>query len=101
MVRSAEREEVPGFALIVKATLPEPFPDPVTVTHEALDELVQLHPAAVVTVIVPVPPVACAMTPVGETETEHVVPLSDNVNCLPAIVSVTVLALVPVFAAAE
>lgn len=81
-------------------TLPEPVPDPVTVTHDAFDELVQLQPAVVVTVIVPVPPAGSAVTSVGETVTEHVEPDSFTVNDFPAIVSVALLEVVPAFAAA-
>jgi len=81
-------------------TLPGPLPDPLTLTHVAFDELVQAHPAVVVTVSVPVPPAGGAEMPVGETETEHVVPDSVTVYDLPAIVSVAVLDVVPVFAAA-
>jgi hypothetical protein len=81
-------------------TLPEPVPEPVTVTHGAFDELVQLQPAVVVTVSVPVAPVGSAVMPVGETEMEHVVPDSLTVNALPAIVSVVDLDVVAAFAAA-
>jgi len=80
-------------------TVPEPVPDPVTVTHEAFDDEDQLQPAPAVTVIVPVPPVACTPMSVGEAVIEHVVPDSLTVYDLPAIVSVAVLAVVPTFAA--
>lgn len=76
------------------------MPDPLTVTQVESDELDQLQPAVVVTAIVPVAPVGSAVTTVGETEMEHVVPFSVTVYDLPAIVSVVLLEVVPVFAAA-
>jgi hypothetical protein len=81
-------------------TLPEPLPEPVTVTQGAFDELVQLQPAVVVTVSVPVAPVGRAVTGIGETAMEQVVLFSVTVYGWPAIVSVPLLDVVPGFDAA-
>lgn len=100
MFSRADRVTVPVFALAVQVALPDPVPDPVTVTHEAFDDVVQLQPVVVVTVMVPVPPFGDGVTPVGETEMLHDVPASVIVNDLPAIVRVAVLENEPVFAVA-
>ena len=67
----ADRDVLPEFAGIVYVTVPDPVPDPLTVIHEAPDDAVHAHVAEVVTVIVPVPPVAGAVKRSGVTENVH------------------------------
>lgn len=69
-------------------------------TQEADVEIVQKQPAAVVTVIVPVPPPGAAVTKSGVTKKEHDALGSVTMKLLPAMVSVALLATVVVFAAA-
>lgn len=88
------------MALAVHVAVPDPVPDPVTVTHVELDDVVQLQPARVVTVMVPVPPEGGGLIKVGEIEKLHEELDSVTLNSLPAIVRVAVLESVPVLAAA-
>jgi hypothetical protein len=73
MLMSADREKLEVFASMVYVTLPDPVPEPLTVIQVTFDELVQVQPAAVVTVIVPLPPAPATFTSVGESVNEHVV----------------------------
>lgn len=68
IVSVAERDCVVVLDAAVNPTLPEPFPVAplVIVTHDAPLDAVQLHPAIVVTVTVPLPPLAASEVPVGE-----------------------------------
>lgn len=77
--------------------VPEPVPDPVTVAHVALDEVVHAQLLCVVTVIVPDAPEGAAVISVGVTVNVHVPLGSVIVNDRPAIVRVVLLESVPVF----
>lgn len=80
-----------------------PFPLPgeplVIVIHAALLVAVQLHPAAAVTLIVPVPAVDGGLADIGENVGEQVVPDWFTVNVAPPTDTVPVRAVVDVFAA--
>ena len=82
--------------------LPLPVAPAVTVIHASLLVATQLHPADAKTVMVPVAPVAAKLANEGEVVDTHdtgVTPACVTVNVLPAIVSVPVRDVVPVFAA--
>ena len=86
--------DLPGVAVLAAAvnpTLPLPLPvAPVEiVTHDAPLVAVQAHPAAAVTVTVPVPPAAGSDWLAGEIAYEHAAACV-TVNVLPAAVSVPV-----------
>jgi len=85
----------------VNPTLPEPEPlaPLVIVTQEALLVAVQLHPVAVVTITVPLPPAAGSDWLVGEIVIEQAGAAWVTVNVLPPTVSVPVRGVGPVFAA--
>lgn len=100
MLRIADRDVIPAFAGIVYVTLPDPVADPVNVIHEAVVDDVQAHVDDVVTVIVPVPPPAGAVTRSGVTENVHDTLGSVTTKLLPAIVSKAVFANAVVFDAA-
>ena len=76
--------------------MPEPVPDPVTVTHDALVDDVHAQPDCVVTVIVPDVPVGTAVISDGVIENVQVALGSVIVNDCPAMVSVADRANVPV-----
>jgi hypothetical protein len=80
----------------------EPLPDPVaplvTVIQGALLAAVQLQPAATVTLLLPLPPVAATDCVVGEIEGEHDAAAWVTVNVAPAIVKVPVRLEATVFA---
>lgn len=80
--------------------MPEPVPEPVTVTQAEFDEDVHTQVDCVVTVIVPDAPAGEAVITVGVNVNVHVEPGSLIVNERPAIVSVAFRAIVPVLAAA-
>ena len=81
--------------------LPEPLEPDVIVMNALLLTAVQLHPACVVTVTLPVPPSAPKDLLVGLIEKEQVVlPAACDTLCVkPAIVNEPLLAVVEVFAA--
>lgn len=85
------------MGLIVYVAVPEPVPDPVIVTHDASDEVVQVQFVAVVTVSVPVAPLGGMVASAGLIEKVHEGLGSVTVNDVPPMVNVAVLALVPVF----
>ena len=62
----------PVFAGATTLALPLADPEPVTVAHEAPDD-VQVQPLDVVTVTLLEPPVAAKLSDVGDTEKLHVV----------------------------
>ena len=99
--RMAVLESVVVLGAAVNAKLPEPVPlvAPEIVTHDAPPVAVQLHPGAVVTVTVPLPPAADSAWPVGERVYEQGAPAWLTVNVAPPTVTVPVRAAVPVFAA--
>ena len=68
IVSVADRDCVVVLDAAVNPTLPEPVPVAplVIVTHDAPLDALQLHPAIVVTVTVPPPPLAASEVPVGE-----------------------------------
>ncbi len=68
-MRTPERDVVFGFAVNEYVTVPEPVPlAPLVIDiHDTALEAVQLHPAAVVTVTVPVPAAPVTDVAVGET----------------------------------
>ena len=76
--------------------MPEPVPDPVTVTHDALVDDVHAQVDCVVTVIVPDAPVGAAVISDGVRANVQDALGSVIVNVRPAIVSVAVLAIEPV-----
>ena len=82
--------------------LPEPLAPDVIVMNELLLAAVQLQPACVVTVTLPVPPAAAKLALVGLIEKEQVgAPASCDTLCVkPAIVNEPLLAL-EVFAETE
>jgi hypothetical protein len=77
--------------------VPDPVPEPVTVAHDAFDDVVQAQFAWVVTVSVPVAPVGAAVISEGVTVNPHDALGSLIVNVRPAIVNVALRASVPVF----
>ena len=81
--------------------MPFPLPGepPVTVIHDAVVVAVQLHPAAAVTVMVPVPAVDGGFVDDGETVGEHIAPDWLTMKVLPPTETVPVLVVVAVFAA--
>ena len=82
--------------------LPEPLAPEVIVMNELLLAAVQLQPACVVTVTLPVPPAAAKLALVGLIEKEQGIaaPASCDTLCvIPAIVNEPLLAVVEVFAA--
>jgi len=89
------------FDAAVNPTLPEPEPlaPLVTVTQEALLVAVQLHPVAVVTITVPLPPAAGIDWLVGEIVIAQAGAAWVTVNVLPPMVRVPVRGVAPVFAA--
>jgi hypothetical protein len=89
------------LAAAVNPTLPElvPLAPLEIVTHDALLVAVQLHPAVVVTVTVPLPPAADSAWLVGEIAYAQGAAAWLTVNVLPPMVSVPVRDVVPVFAA--
>lgn len=80
--------------------MPLALPDPATVIHDAGLATVHVHPAPVVTVIVPVPPVAFRVSEAGLTLNVQAAAACVTVNVFPAIVSVAERDAVVVFAAA-
>lgn len=68
IVSVADRDCVVVLDAAVNPTLPEPVPVAplVIVTHDAPFDALQLHPAIVVTVTVPLPPLAASEVPAGE-----------------------------------
>ena len=70
-----------AFAATLKPTLPDPFPDPpeVTVIHAALLVAFHVHPAAAVTVLLPVPPAAANDCDSGETTGAQATAPNENV----------------------
>ena len=101
IVSVADRGRVPVLAAALYATVPEPVPlaPLVMVTQVDPVEAVQLQFDNVVTVTVPVPPVADSVALVGAIVNVHVVAGCVTVNVCPAIVIVPVRDVVPVFAA--
>ncbi len=97
----AIRDSVVVLGATVNAKLPEPEPlvGLETVTHDAPPVAVQLHPAVVVTVAVPLPPAADIDRPLGEMVYEQGVAAWLTVSVLPPTVTVPVRATVPVFGA--
>ena len=83
--------------------LPEPLAPEVMVTNELLLAAVQLQPACVVTVTLPVPPSAPKDRLVGLIEKVQVPTAAacDTLCVKPAIVNEPLLAVVEVFAATE
>jgi hypothetical protein len=78
---------------------PVPGVPPVIVIHAAPLVAVQLHPAAALTVIVPVPAVDARLVDEGETVGEQVAPDWFTVNVLPPTDIVPTRDVVDVFAA--
>jgi hypothetical protein len=74
IVMTPVREPVPVLAVTEYATLPSPFPlvEPVNVIHDTLSVAVHAHPAAVVTVTVPVVAAALTVRVVGFRVVPHV-----------------------------
>ena len=98
--RMAIRESVVVLGATVNAKLPEPEPLALEiVTHVVLFVAVQLHPAVVVTVAVPLPPAADIDRPLGEMVYEQGIPAWLTVSVLPPMLTVPVRATVPVFGA--
>jgi hypothetical protein len=87
------------FNAAVNLTLPEPLPVAplVIVTHEAPLVAVQLHPAVVVTVTVPLPPDPASDWLVGEMVNAQGGPACVTERVLPATATVPVRDVVPVF----
>ena len=79
--------------------MPVPLTPAVIVIHAALLVAVQLQPAAAVTVTTPVPALDVALAEAGEIVGVHGAPACVTVKVLPAIVTVPVRDVVPVFAA--
>lgn len=100
-VSTPERDWVFGFAVNEYVTVPEPVPlAPLVIDiHDTALEAVQLHPAVVVTVTVPVPAAPVTEAAVGETVKTHGTPACVTVNVTPAMVSVPVRDEVEVLAA--
>ena len=80
--------------------MPEPVPAPETVTHALVVEAAHVHPACVVTTIVPDAPVVGAVIPEGVRVNIHAPLACVTVNVFPAMVKVADLANALVFAAA-
>lgn len=80
--------------------VPDPVVDPVSVIHEAVVDEAQAHVNCVVTVIVPVPPLAGTVTMSGVTENAHDALGSVTAKPFPAIDSMAVLESVVVLDAA-
>jgi hypothetical protein len=101
IVRVADRAVVPEFACAVNETVPEPVPlePPEIVTHDAPLTAVQVHSGVVVTVTVPLPPVAGSDAPPGSIVNEQAAAACVTVNVLPPAVTVPVRDVVRVFAA--
>jgi hypothetical protein len=101
IVSVAERAVDDPLAAPVNPTLPEPVPVAplVIVTHDAPLVAVQVHPADVVTITVPLPPLAENDWLVGEIVNEHGAAAWVTVNVLPPTVSVPVRGAAPVLAA--
>ena len=101
IVSVAVRESVPVFAAALYPTVPDPVPlaPLVIVTHVAPPDAVQLQFDDVVTVTVPVPPLAGNVVLVGEIVNVHGAAGCVTVNVCPAIVIVPVRDVVAVFAA--
>ena len=101
IVSVAVRDSVPVFAAALYATVPDPVPVAPLVIVAQLDPLedVQLQLDEVVTVTVPVPPVAGNDALAGEMVTVQGPPGCVTVNVRPAIVIVPVRDVVSVFAA--
>jgi hypothetical protein len=101
IVSVAARDRALVLAVTLKASVPDPVPGapPEIVTHAALLDAVQLQPADVVTVTVPLPPAAANAWLVGEIVNTHDVEGWVTVNVFPAIVIVPVRDVVPVFGA--
>ena len=81
--------------------LPEPLAPDVTVMNALLLTAVQLQPACVVTVTLPVPPAASKLALIGLMEKEQVPGSCDTLCVKPAIVNEPLLELVEPFAATE
>jgi hypothetical protein len=79
-----------GAIVKLAEPLPEPVAPAVTVIQVALLTAVQLHPAAVVTVVDPVPPAAGTDWLEGEIVNEHPAAPCVTVNVSPPIVAVPV-----------
>ena len=101
IVSVAVRESVSVLAPALYATVPDPVPlaPLVMVTHVDPLDAAQLQFDDVVTVTVPVPPVAGSVALAGAIVNVHVAAACVTVNVCPPIVIVPVRAVVPVFAA--
>jgi hypothetical protein len=102
IIRVAALDRVPGFAITLNVTVPDPVPVVLLeiVTQAALLDAVQLQVDDVaVTVTVPVPPLDGNVWLVGEIVKTHDVAGWVTVNVLPAMVIVPVRDVLPVFAA--
>ena len=62
---------VPVLAVTVKVPVHDPVPDPCTVTHDAVVDVVQSHDGCVVMVITVAPPVGGATASEGVTANVH------------------------------
>jgi hypothetical protein len=92
MFTSVDRVTVPVFGCTVYIAVPDPVPEPDTVTQEAVVVAVQAQPACVVTVIEPDVPVGGAVIPEGESaNVQDGLPASVTVNDFPAMVRVAAL----------
>jgi len=101
MVSIAVRGSVPGLALALYVTVPDPVPFAPLLMVTQVDplEAVQLQFDVVVTVTVPVPPLAGNVALAGAIVNVHVAAACVTVNVCPAIVMVPVRDVGPVFAA--
>ena len=64
------RDEVEGFAVNVKPTVPLPLPEPpdATVIHASFSVTVQAQPAGAVTLTLPAPPSEAGVSALGDAE---------------------------------
>ena len=99
-VNAPERATDDGFAVALNVTVPVPVPLAPAVTLSQLALLVadQLHPAVVVTVVVPLAPAAATDGLRGATLKPHAAPACVTVNVEPAIVIVPVRGVVAALA---
>jgi hypothetical protein len=87
-------------ALYVRFPLPLPLPPAVIVSHGALLELVQAHPAGAATLVAPVPPAPAWACPVGASVNVHGAAVWFTVNVTPPIVTVPARGVAITFAVA-
>ena len=71
MLILADLVAVPVLAVTVKVPVHDPIPDPCTVTHDVVVELVQSHDGCVVTVIAVAPPAGGTIASEGVTANVH------------------------------